>query len=178
MIQIHHINTIDGAEDGYDIILHIEATVEIDDNKIYYSAAKSPDTRTSFTGSFLPFYNEEQAYDNSENVGFVTLDTNNKSTIKIKYPNAYYSDLGNTFVKPHIKIWFNKNSKKHEQIVKLSDGIGYRSLTHPYQRTSANFYDTLWGLPVRSQEQILRDSMLPKSDDRDNDNFWKLRPPK
>lgn len=178
MIQIHHINTIDGTEDGSDIILHIEASIEIDDNKIYYFAAKSPDTITSFTGSFLPFYNEDQAYDNSENIGFVTLDANNKSTIKIKYPNAYYADLGNTFVKPHIKIWFNKDSKKHEQIVKLSDGVGYRSLTHPYQRTSADFYDTLWRLPVRSQEQILRDSMFPKSEDHDNGNFWKLKPPK
>lgn len=177
MIQVHHINAIDGAESGYDIVLHITATVEIDDNKIYYSAAKSPNSMTSFSGSFLPFFNEEQAYDNSDNIGFVTLDSNNKASIKIMYPNSYYTDLGNTYVKPHIKIWFNKDSKRHEKILKLSDGVQYRSLTHPYQRTSANFYDTLWGLPVRSQEQILRDSMFPNSDIHD-DNFWKLRPPK
>lgn len=180
MIRVHHINTINGANNTnntHDIALHIESSVKIEDNKIYYSAANSPDFRTSFTGSSLPFYSEEQAFDNSKNAGYVVLDDSNISVIKMNYPNAYYTDLGNTYVKPHIKLWFYKGSEKHETIVKLSDGIQYRSLTHPYQRRDSEFYGTLWGLPVRSQEQILRDSSFPKTDIH-HEQFWGLKPPK
>ena len=177
MIQVHHINTINGANNTHDVVLHIESSVKIDDNKVYYSAASSPDFRTSLTGSSLPFFNEEQAFDNSKNVGFVVLDDNNKSIIKINYPNGYYINLGNTYVKPHVKLWFSKDSQKHESIVKLSDGIPYRSLTHPYKRKDATFYGTLWELPVRSQEQILRDSGFPKTDTH-YEQFWGLKPPK
>ena len=177
MIQVSHVNTINGMNDKHDFILHIQTSVDIDKKTIYYSAANSPDYRTSFTGSALPFHNEEQAFDKSENSGFIIVDDNKTGILKINYPNAYYKDLGNTYVKPNVKIWFYIESKKQEFNVKLSDGIQVRSLTNPYQRKDSEFYNTLWSLLVRSQESILRDSSFPETD-KYIENFWGLRPPK
>jgi hypothetical protein len=162
----------------YSIELKVKAKIQIDSNKLEYIAANPPDFRTSFSGSGLPFANEEQAYENTPNKGSVTLDKmRNCSTIRIQTPNAYYIDLGNTFVKQHIQLVYYVNCKMHLLKVKVSDGIPYRSLTYPIQRESATFYESLWQLPVRSQEAIIRESAYPVNDIH-YQNFWGPRPPK
>lgn len=160
----------------YAIELKIKSTLKIDANKVDYIAAKPPDFRTSFSGSALPFYNEEQAYENTPTKGSVILN-NNVGIIRFQKPNSYYVDLGNVFVKQHVQLHYTINNKKNVLNVKLSDGIPYRSLTYPSQRTSASFYDSLWGLPVRSQETIIRESAYPVDDDVHYMDFWGPRPP-
>lgn len=161
----------------FDISLHIKAINPIDNNTIYYLASNPPNFITSFSGSALPYHNKEQAYDNTPNVGYITLNEHNEGIIYLRYPNSFYENLGNTLVKPHVKIYFETDSKPNEILVKLSEGIPYRSLTYPMNRTSSDFYGTLWNLPVRSQEEILRSSSFPNEDIHYVD-FWGQRPPK
>lgn len=153
--------------------------------KVIYWAANPPDDITSFSGRGLPFKDPEHAFDNSVNVGMV--ESNNYDfQFTIFYPNSYYVGLGSVYIEPqvHIKICDPDNESKFMSI-KLGAGIPYRTLTHPAPpsknyRVDANFYNT-GKLPIRSQEQILRDSGYPEYDTIPPsipDNFWGLRPPR
>jgi hypothetical protein len=141
----------------------VEASVKLDDDKLFYIASRPPDFISSFSGSALPFHNKEQAMFNTPNKGFIRLDkVNNDGMIILKIPNSYYMSLGNVLAKPHVVLTYYVNSVKHEQFVKLANGIPYRSLTHPNNRNSPSFYNVPEErLLIRSQEHVLIDSGYP-----------------
>ena len=63
----------------------------------------------------------------------------------------------------------------------MGNGIPFRMLTYQQtpvtvSRDSPNFYNGGFNLPVRTQEQILRDSAYPDKNTMPK-NFWGLRPP-
>jgi len=66
-----------------------------------YAAAAPPDLRMSYTGSGLPFPNDEVAYEGSPNIGNVPI-VATQFEFKIVSPNAYYKDNGATMVHPHV----------------------------------------------------------------------------
>jgi len=158
--------TINGIIKGYE-----NRDVDI----IYWAAA--PATRgIGFTGSGLPYPNPEQAYDQTPNQGAARA-TGGQFSIKLRSPNAYYVGLGSLYVPPvlHVKVC-GEDTVHH---IPLTHGIPFRTLTYPAPpsknpRSNAMFYCT-GTLPVRSQEQILRDSAY-KSEVPMPDNFWGLRP--
>jgi hypothetical protein len=157
---------------NYDIKLLIQSKNKIDNNTLYFIAPNPPDYRTSFSGSALPFYNKEQAFTNTNNKGKLILDDDNKGTIHLKYPNSYYINLGNVLVVPHIDLIFTINNK--ERIVEYNvskNSIPYRSLTHPYTRTSPNFYQPKMNIPVMSQRELLIRSGYPSTNTQ-IENFW------
>jgi len=155
----------------YDIIINIHTKQNIDNNTLYFIAPNPPDYRTSYSGSALPFFNKEQAFDNTSNKGKV-LFKNKKASFGIKYPNSYYHDLGNTQVVPHVDLLYSINGKEYIYSYKLSDNpIPYRSLTHPYTRTSPLFYKPKTEKTVASQSQLLCDTAYPVTNTSIND-FW------
>lgn len=151
------------------------------DSYIIFWAANPPDYHTGFTGSGLPYPNYEIAYENTPNKG--TLKLNNDGTFKfsIRYPSAYYAGLGSYYVKPHINIQINsQNSIGKTHVIPLGEGIPFRTLTYPpvpetAPRTSPMFYSGREKLPLRTQEQVLRDSAYPDKLETPS-NFWGLRP--
>lgn len=150
------------------------------DPVIVFWASNPPDYRASFSGSGLPFANPGQAYDKTPNYGAVRA-VNKQFEFKIKLPNAYYAGLGSLYIPPHvnIKVCEPGAADKHH-VVELGQGVPYRSLTYPdfgnKPRIGSMFYCQP-NLPVRSQEQILKDSAYP-SEHVMNDDFWGLRPPR
>ena len=156
------------------------------DSKIMYFAANpAEELKQSFSASGLPFPNPDIAFHNTSNVGAVKA-VNGKFTIKLNYPNSYYVGLGSLYIPPHIHLKLCEpgfENKIHS--IKLGEGVPYRTLTHPAPpslnfRVSPLFYNNP-NLPVRSQEQIIRDSAYPVYDtipDKIPDNFWGLRPPR
>jgi hypothetical protein len=160
--------TISGVLKGYE-----NQDVDI----IYWAAA--PATRgIGFSGSGLPYAKPDQAYDQTPNQGAARA-TGGQFQIKLTSPNSYYVGLGSLYVSPtlHIKVCGNKTVHH----IPISHGIPFRTLTHPAPptknpRSNPMFYCT-GTLPVRSQEQILRDSAY-KHDQPMPDNFWGLRPAK
>ena len=163
---------------GNDIIIEGVLTESTDDNKVYYIAAAPPDYRQSFTGSGLPFHSEEQAYDNTPNIGQQYL-LNNKYSIKIKKPNAYHNSLDGVIVKPHVIIYFYKNKEKKEIKLDIPDRIPFRDIRyHGGEKTYRNNVDFYYNpnLPIRTQEQILIDSQYPAIDMMPA-NFWGYKPP-
>lgn len=158
----------------------INKSFNVDKVYIKYTAANPPTFSSNFSGSGLPFPNEDIAYDITPNRGVVEV-INKKFEIKIKYPNSYYINMGSEYVIPHVKIVIvdkNNNELADLKVVYLGDGIPFRTLTWPVQRDwnkGSMFYKNS-NLPVRNQYQILLDSAYPKTNKIPN-NFWGLMPP-
>lgn len=148
-----------------------------------YYAANSPTYNGSFSGSGLPYPNEEVAFEKSENMGQVDIHEG-KFLFKIRFPNSYYKNLGTIFVPPEVRIRVCSKTKgtavSDIQVVRLGENIPFRSLDYPNQRNFLNgpfFYDNTQMPAVRSQYQILMDSAYP-SQNIQPPNFWGLTPPK
>lgn len=169
------------SDSSKDIIVQGIIRENVDNNEIYYIASAPPDYRATYTGSGLPFATQEQAFDNSPNFGKVVL-TDNTFDIRLMFPNSYYVGLGTVIVPPTLYIQYVSaiTKEKRNITIKLSDGIPYRMLSYPIEhtraRTDAMFYKDGWEMPVRTQEQILRDSGYP-SVNKMHSNFWGLKPP-
>ncbi len=145
-----------------------------DDGWVHYLAAAPIDRRESLSGSAMPFANPQQAFGPSANRGRVRATSGLTVDIPLsKYPNAYYTGLGTTYVPPCLHVAYKMNGVMHRKIVYLGQGVPFRTLAHPVTRTSAMFYNNL-DLPVRTQEDIVRSSAFPDTAPR---NFWGLRPP-
>lgn len=160
------------------VIGRVKETVK--DNVVYFVAANPPDYRASYTGSGLPFANQNQAFENTPNKGKVDL-YQGTFEIPLMFPNSYYVGLGTVVVPPTLYLeYFTTDGTKRSVSIKISDGIPYRMLSYPMQftraRVDASFYRDGWSMPVRTQEQILRDAAYPAVNMM-HQNFWGLKPP-
>lgn len=180
-VAISHLDDHEAHDDPYqqryDLVLKVKVVKSVDDNMIHYIAANPPDYLTSYSGSGLPFANFQQAFENTFNKGTVMLDSRGMASIKMRFPNAYYEELGNRLVKPYVRIFYHVDGIKKDLRVDVSDGLPFRTLTHPKTRTSPLFYAHGWNLPVVSQEQVLKNSAYPPVNEH-YDNFWGMKPPK
>lgn len=167
-------------KDNKHLTVRIKINEAVADNKVFFIAAAPAEFRASYTGSGLPFANPSQAFHNTENQGHIILDTSREGTIHMSFPNAYYAGLGTDYVPPTLYLVYDNGYMEKVISVKLSDGIPYRMLTYPIRGTAPRkdtmFYNGVWELPVRTQEQILRDSAYPGVN-KMHPNFWGLKPP-
>jgi hypothetical protein len=154
-----------------DIIIDGEITDEISDDFVSFIAPSPAQSMTSFTGSGLPWANKEQAFHNTPNKGAVKLNKN-RFVIQLFRPNSYYVEFDRLQL-PHVQIQYNKT--KIFTIDLSFEKIAHRSLQHPTLRNMEKqaFYNRQ--LPIRSQEQILRDSEY--NDMNEPKDFWGLKPP-
>ena len=140
-----------------------------------YFAANCPTNGSSFTGSGLPFPNKEVAYENTDNSGILQV-FGDVFSLNILKPNSYYINHGKTLIRPHINFTFidgNERSVSDTYRIMLDDYIPYRSLS--MRREDVLFYDVP-NLPIRTQEQILRESSYTINK-KEHNNFWGTRPP-
>jgi hypothetical protein len=144
-------------------------------NKLFvkYWAAQSPTYNGSFSGSGLPFPNEEMAFQGTKNYGVVPVEKG-KFSLSIHYPNSYYK--GDVLIPPQVKI----KVCNHENIaistiqqINVGGSIPFRRLTYEPNR-SILFYQND-NLPIRNQEQILLDSAYPRQN-KIPSNFWGVTP--
>ena len=146
---------------------------------VKYWASAPPTYSLSFAGSGLPYPNEHEAFENTPNQGVSTV-TNGVFNFTLQYPNSYYNQLGKKYVVPEVKLQFCSGNKdlSNVLVLKLGQGIPYRSLTWPRKRNwnVGPMFFCNNNLPVRNQEQILRDSAYPKVNEEAS-NFWGLVPP-
>lgn len=165
-----------GPQNVTDLIVFGRIKEPVQDGVIRYVAASPPDYRSTYTGSGLPFANHSQAFDNTPNKGVVSL-VDNTFEIKLMFPNSYYIGLGTVMVPPTVFVYYVTNEGVERQVpIQVSEGIPYRSLTYPGIRKDSMFYSSGWSLPVRTQEQVLRDSGYPNINSMDV-NHWGLKPP-
>jgi len=163
----------------YDLIITGVVNEVVDDDKLHFIAAAPADHRYSFHGSGLPFANPSQAFLHSQNKGTVEVGVDGTFIIKLRHPNSYYVDLGNKLIPPTLTIKYHTSGERRVIDVQVANQIPYRLLNHPrsntYIRDSPMFYKDTEKLPVRTQEQILRDSGYPVKN-KIPENFWGLKP--
>ena len=148
---------------------------------ILYWASSPPNYRQGYTGSSLPYANPKMAYQNTPNRG-ITKAKNGNFEFKIKYPNSYYTGLGSVYMDPHVFIKVcDKNGNGEIKSIKLGNGSPFRMLSYPpppgkAPRSGPMFYIGREKLPIRTQEQICRDSGYPPNNTMP-ENFWGLSVP-
>jgi hypothetical protein len=150
----------------------------VKDFSIMYYACSPVDRRTSLSGSGLPYANSDMAFGNTPNKGIIQLGQENAFTIKMTMPGSFYEHLGTVLIPPTVYIKYNNGVSDINVDIPVAYPVPYRLLTYPSEftnpRTGADFYYNQ--LPVRSQEQIFRDSEYPSTNVM-ADNFWGLKPP-
>ena len=66
--------------------------------QLFWWAAAPAGFGISLSGSGMPYANAIQAYDNTINKGVFTVDASNTVSFDMKYPNAYYIEIGRAHV--------------------------------------------------------------------------------
>jgi hypothetical protein len=145
-------------------------------SKLSFIASSPPDRHASFTGSGLPFPSAKHAFEGTPNTGIISLPSAKSFSIEMETPNAYYAGLGSLYIYPSIYFRYHNGQEEKEKTLTIYEGIPYRSLTYPWQRTSCRFYTPMRELPVRSQEEILRQSAYPQNVQVPA-QFWNGKPP-
>lgn len=82
-------------------------------NKII-TAPNPPDIKTSYSGSALPFPNEEIAFENTKNRFEIT--NNGVIDITFTFPNSYYSPDGKTKIKSPIMLILDDKKTIYELV--------------------------------------------------------------
>jgi hypothetical protein len=182
--------TLDNKTD--DVQYHIEVTNN-DDLLIYgklkralakhvqqveYLAAAPVDRRTSFSGSGMPYADEEQAFYDSPNTGSANVEGDGSFAIRMKVPSSYYIGLGTVLVPPTVYIKYAQEDEIKTFKIIVDGPVAFRMLTYPMhpKRASPEFYSVNPKPLPRTQEQILRASGYP-TDNVVPDNFWGTKPP-
>ena len=146
----------------------------VDNNEAYYLAPAPAGHMNSFSGSGLPFPNEEIAYLHTPNKGKLELKMKSFK-VNILMPNSYCKEMCNKLIEPTLSIKYSNGEKNKILKIPVGNRIPYRSQNYPYNRTSPTFYKDGWEMPIRSQEQILLDSSYPKLKMM-SANHWGLKP--
>lgn len=166
--------TEDSGNGEYSVNGHTDAP---DGSMIVFWAPNPPNYNGSYSGSGLPFPSPTIAFDNTPNKGAVRVQ-GGQFRFQIHFPNSFYAGLGTYYVSPQVyyKICGNSGQDSKVHAITLGDGIPFRTLTYPpppntAPRRNCMFYGGRDSLPVRTQEQILRDSGYPDKN-LIPDNFW------
>ena len=166
--------------DGEFVMIKGNIKDTIKNHTLRYLAASPVEKRMSFSGSGLPYSSAEMAFENSKNKGDIEAGLDNYINIKIDMPSAFYTGLGTVLVAPTVYIKYNNGIEDVVIDIKIAEPVPYRMLTYPSTHTlprkNADFYHSILPLPVRTQEQIIRDSQYPSKNIM-HSNFWGLKPP-
>lgn len=163
------------AKDGKTVTIDIQFSY-IDGNEASFVAAAPAPKNSSYSGSGLPFVSPSMAIDKTPNKGTFHVDAMNKGSFQVLVPNSYYAALGTVLIPPTVYVTCRVHDEEKTISIQVNSPIPFRTLTYDNKRTSANFYNNLKDLPVRSQEQILRDSAYPCKIEPQPSNFWGLKP--
>ncbi len=165
--------------DKHDIVVSGMIHDTIKDNIVYFLASNPLDRRTSFNGSGFPYANPEQAFEATPNKGTVQA-TMGSFKIPLLFPNSFYVNLGNNLIAPSLFLkWTTFSGEERHATIKLGNPVPYRFLQYPKEytlaRIDATFYHAHHNLPVRSQEQVFKDSIYP-SINKMHEDYWGLKP--
>jgi hypothetical protein len=146
---------------------------------VKYWAASPPDYLSNFSGSALPYPNEEVAFENTPNKGVVEI-RGGLFEFRLHYPNSYYVDMGSKYVKPQVKlILVNAANEQLSALyeINLGNGVPYRTLDYTPLRNWSEGPLFFQNVPlVTTQENILRNSAYPATN-KVPANFWGFKPP-
>ncbi len=156
---------------------YLDALGKLQGIYIQYWAPNKPTRGYSFSGSGLPFPNEEIAYEDTINKGVIKV-LQGEFNFHLDYPNSYYSQMGKKLNPPQVKFRFcdgqGKIMSKIYTVI-LGNSIPFRSLNWPKKRNwniGPLFYENK-DMPVcRTQFQRVIESRYPEDTLKEPANFW------
>jgi hypothetical protein len=145
---------------------------------IYYLAAATAGKNVYSDG--LPFPNKEIAFSKTSNRGEIITGKGGSFNITMKTPNSYYLNekTDNNMISPEVMLKYNNGKEEKVIRVKVAEPIPFRYQHYPPAREDIqySFYKDGWTMPVRTQEQIIRDAEYPPTN-TPYSNYWGLKPP-
>ena len=93
-----------------------------------FFASSPPDFRQSYSGSGLPFPNEEVAFSDTPNKGNIVV-SNGSFKVEVIYPNSYYINCGTKLVPPQVCLKLDNCDKELEIVLSSGPFIPNRSLS-------------------------------------------------
>jgi hypothetical protein len=142
----------------HNLILNINGYIKYPEqySKIVIIAPNPIDRMVNYSGSGLPFPNEDIAFENTPNYKLVDK-TRQQIDIKFKYPNSFYSRNGKNKILPSIFIQLTENSGKHFQLqYELADLVNMRTLINRESRKGPEFYSSKDDiLPIATAENVM-----------------------
>lgn len=153
---------------------------EMPDNNtpVRYAAAAPADDRGSFSGSGLPFANEDQAFFLTPNQGLLKMGLDGSFEVQLVQPNSHYRNLGTDLVPPTLYVAYTASGRSVTLSSVLCPATPFRTLTYPLARQDVGFYDrgTHDDLhpdrDARTQEEIFRDTAYPSVTGIEPSDFW------
>lgn len=136
-------------EGEFDLIITGKFSDKID-STIKYFAASPPDYRSSFPGSALPFASERQAFENTPNIGSVTVDADNRFQISLSKPNSFF-DIDNK-IEPYVSITYKYRGEVKNIKIKLDD---YSKHKHKTIQSNPHIFPENQDM-VETQEKLLK----------------------
>ena len=125
---------------------------------MYFMAAAPAESRSSYSGSALPFANKEQALYNTPNTGQTTLSDIGEYEFEIKKPNTFYQDFSRDIVPPMVFVQYtdNKNIEKTRSIT-IDNKIPYNKfLNYPPNRNGPMYYQKKPSYHMSQFDQLLK----------------------
>lgn len=153
------LETVGRSQDDLWLTVVARATDVQPGARLSYLAAAPAERRASFTGSCLPFANEQQAFARTPTRGALSVDDDGRFSLRFRVPGSYYSDLGTTLVAPTLYVRGADDGEVGSVIVGAS--VPFRTLTYPDDRRGPEFYAARYAAPPRSQADILFANRYP-----------------
>lgn len=148
---------------------------------VKWIAANKVHRNGSFSGSGLPYANQQMAFDNTPNKGDVYADVDGIVKLTLKcMPASYYTGLGTVQLPPCVHLTYkDTDGKTRKYMHKVANPLAYRTLSYPVMRHESMFYYSNY--PARSQDDILHASAYPEKGEMkppvDQKEFWNGKPP-
>lgn len=150
---------------------------------VRYVAAAPADDRGSFSGSGLPFANEDQAFFLTPNQGLLQLGLDGSFEVQLVQPNSHYRNLGTDLIPPTLYVKYTVSGRSVTLSSVLGPATPFRTLTYPNARQDVGFYDRGShndlhpDRDARTQEQIFMDTAYPSATKTEPSDFWGLVAP-
>lgn len=139
------------------MLLNITGSIKlpVQYKKLLIIAPNPIDRMINYSGSGLPFPNEEIAFENTPN--YKQIDNSGIINIQFKYPNSFYSRNGKNKILPSLFVELTDNSGKSFQLqYELKDLNNLRTLINRENRKGPEFYSSKDSiLPVANAENVM-----------------------
>lgn len=124
-------------------------------NKIIIIASNPIDRMINYSGSGLPFPNEQIAFENTTN--FKLIEKNGNIDVQFKYPNRFYSENGKHKINPSIFIELKRENEESFQLqYELKDLNPLKTLINRENRKGPEFYSNRDNiLPIDTAENVM-----------------------
>jgi hypothetical protein len=147
------------------MLFKIQINDKVRDGIVQYYAAAPYGRSRSFTGSGLPYFNAEMAFNPSPNTGITKVGEDGWVEIDIAYsPNSFMIGLGSVQMPPVVYLKYTDDITGDCKVLSYSLGssiVPFRTLTYQPDKKGPEFYHVNTDPIPNSQEEFILSKAYP-----------------